>query len=1119
MPNSLEILEIKCLKSISLNKNKMKKYLIIFCIWLIGLSNAYAQIVAGEYFWNTDPGVGMATPLTALEIASGVSDESFDLSITTPSTAGQHILYVRFKQNDTLWSQAYPQMLLVGTENLLTGSTNLVDSSKIVQADYYWNDSTANVHSVILPKPSADFLSSANIGTNGLPGGQHVLNIRVKDKYGLYSPYSKELVFVSPENLLSASVDLVDTLEAKNLEYYWNDNTSLNTLLILPPSDNDYSFTFDLSTSGALEGSNVFNYRIKDKYGLWTSWKTETILVMGEMPLPTIDSIKFAIKANKYSLTGQVLSVNFKDANDQLSLTFKSIPGDTNVVVGNKEITTKGLTHGLNILSFRSFASDPISIDYADSDSSALYQVGIMVDTTIKLQIGEPHLANNTLSTEFCPGGIVKIPIDTTGNWPRNNPSLQSTFTMKLSNNLGQNFLVINTTMNVSGDTLIGTIPDEIALASGYKVMVESTLPMIRDTASATLTIGLTITPYATNATLCEKATLSLGVNSNVGASYSWVGPAGFSASGNAPERVNIPANGGGVYTVNTISTIAGCTSTASINITVNPLPIITLGSNSPLCVGQSINLTSSSVGNSFLSWVKGASNIGGSGDNKTISNVALADSGYYKVAYLSSASCLKIDSIKVIVKPLPVLSGISTNSPICSGNTLSFGLNATAGSTYIWSGPNGFNSNLEDQTITNAGTNTSGIYSVTVTLNGCEVNTTIVNVVNQTPTANTTTSVVICQNQALTLGVSNTPSASYLWSGPFFAASDQNPLVSNKASTSMSGTYSVTVTLSSCSASNTVSVTVKPLPEIISTSTNSPICAGNNLVIGVEATSGSTYSWSGPNDFSNTTDGWSISSATTNASGTYSLTVTLNACSINTTVLGIVNQTPVVNTNSPVSICDGFPLTLQVNTTPSATYNWTGPSFTSSLEDPIVSNSANVSMSGTYNITVTLGTCSANGAVTATINPKPILVITNQNTSGNGPVNITVPAATAGSTLPYGTSLSYFTNAPATNVLSTPNAIANSGTYYIKASSPAGCVDVKPIVVNICGSTFNLVSPTDDYNSGLQVKASTVKITASNKISGTANITYRSAQAIELSPGFLAANGTVFLAEKGICN
>jgi hypothetical protein len=335
-----------------------------------------------------------------------------------------------------------------------------------------------------------------------------------------------------------------------------------------------------------------------------------------------------------------------------------------------------------------------------------------------------------------------------------------------------------------------------------------------------------------------------------------------------------------------------------------------------------------------------------------------------------------------------------------------------------------------------------------------------------------------------------------------------------------MSGTYSVTVTLGSCNASNTVAVTVKPLPVISGTNTNSPICSGNNLIFGIDATAASTYSWTGPNGFTSALEDPNVSSAATNANGTYSVTVSLNGCNVNTTVVNVVNLTPTVSTTTPVAICQGAALTLNVNNTPSATYGWSGPSgFSSILEDPLVSNTATVGMSGTYSVTVSLGSCSANGTITVTVNPNPVLVITNQNTTGSGPVDITVPAATAGSTLPPSTSLSYFTNSLATNVLASPTAVATSGTYYIKATSPAECIDIKPIVVNICGSTFNLVSPTDDYSSGLQVKASTVKITASNKITGTANITYRSAQAIELSPGFVAANGTVFLAERGLCN
>ncbi|MFN8349376.1 MAG: FG-GAP-like repeat-containing protein [Spirosomataceae bacterium] len=71
------------------------------------------------------------------------------------------------------------------------------------------------------------------------------------------------------------------------------------------------------------------------------------------------------------------------------------------------------------------------------------------------------------------------------------------------------------------------------------------------------------------------------------------------------------------------------------------------------------------------------------------------------------------------------------------------------------------------------------------------------------------------------------------------------------------------------------------------------------------------------------------------------------------------------------------------------------------------------------------------------------------------------------------------------------------------------------------CPSQLTLVSPTDDYSSGTQVKTASATngtLTATNKITGTAQVTYQS-KVIELKPGFQANSGTVFLAQMGGCN
>jgi hypothetical protein len=76
-------------------------------------------------------------------------------------------------------------------------------------------------------------------------------------------------------------------------------------------------------------------------------------------------------------------------------------------------------------------------------------------------------------------------------------------------------------------------------------------------------------------------------------------------------------------------------------------------------------------------------------------------------------------------------VNAVTSNSPVCSGNTITlFGANI-AGATYQWSGPNGFSSTQQNPVIANATLAAAGTYSLTITKNGCTATvTTVVNVV-----------------------------------------------------------------------------------------------------------------------------------------------------------------------------------------------------------------------------------------------------------------------------------------------------------------------------------------------------------------------------------------------------
>ena len=130
----------------------------------------------------------------------------------------------------------------------------------------------------------------------------------------------------------------------------------------------------------------------------------------------------------------------------------------------------------------------------------------------------------------------------------------------------------------------------------------------------------------------------------------------------------------------------------------------------------------------------------------------------------------------------------------------------------------------------------------------------------------------------------------------------------------------------------------------------------------------------------------------------------------------------------------------------------WMGQQQSQVVLDPLRVNGTYYPGTYTYSGTVKdVNGCYSNSmSVNITLNTDPILVITNPApVCYPGTVNLSAPAVTAGSTL-FGATLSYWVNAGATQPLVNYTAVGVSGTYYIKATTEAGCTNIMPVVVTI---------------------------------------------------------------------
>jgi gliding motility-associated-like protein len=360
---------------------------------------------------------------------------------------------------------------------------------------------------------------------------------------------------------------------------------------------------------------------------------------------------------------------------------------------------------------------------------------------------------------------------------------------------------------------------------------------------------------------------------------------------------------------------------------------------------------------------------------------------------------------VVVTVSPIPAAPVPSANSPICEGQTLNLSSTFTAGATYNWAGPNSFTATMQNPSITTVSLTSAGVYSVAVNVGGCQGPYATVNVtVNPIPSAPTATAnSPICAGQTLLLSSTYSTAATYTWTGPnSFSSATQNPSVPGTTTLS-SGDYSVAVTVAGCTGPvGIISVTVNPIPASPVPGSNSPICAGLTLSLTASST-GSSYNWSGPNSFTSAVQNPTITSASTLASGDYSVTASDLGCTsppaIITVSVGPLPAAPTVTVNSP--LCSGSTLSLTPSFTVGATYTWSGPnSFTSTAQNPTIPGATTLA-AGEYSVYATnngcpgpIGTVSVNVVLPADVNAGP-----PQDTICESAVFIPVNGSVTGST------------------------------------------------------------------------------------------------------------------------
>lgn len=481
---------------------------------------------------------------------------------------------------------------------------------------------------------------------------------------------------------------------------------------------------------------------------------------------------------------------------------------------------------------------------------------------------------------------------------------------------------------------------------------------------TANVTPAVTISPAAT-ANVCTgqtKTFTATPVNGGNNPTYKWYINGNLAGTGTPFTTPPLTSNCT-IYCI--MRSDEDCTepdenaTSATTSITVST-PIANASSNSPVCVGATLNLN----GNGGISYTWSGPGYTGQGQSATVNNIQINQLGTYTVTVTDAAGCTATATTNVTVNPLPVTPVINAPSAVCSGQQADITITNSVSCnncSYAWN---------SGQTGTQISVVTGGVYTVTAT-NSCGTVSASTNSIatSQLPTIPVVSgSTSFCTGSSTTLSVSN-PSGdcTYNWS---------NGQSMQSISVSTAGGYTVTAinTCGSATASVSVSETaLQPTPTINGVTA---ICPGNTDTLSIgNVCSGCSYQWS-----NNATQ----PSIAVSVAGNYTVTVT-GAC-------GTASATQtIISYPAPTVIIIGTSTNIQSGGTDTLTANG-GASYIWSNGQTSPSISVSPTGTTTYSVTATdVNGCTGTAQFTVSVSndSAPVANFIVSQASGICPLNV----------------------------------------------------------------------------------------------------------------------------------
>ena len=500
-----------------------------------------------------------------------------------------------------------------------------------------------------------------------------------------------------------------------------------------------------------------------------------------------------------------------------------------------------------------------------------------------------------------------------------------------------------------------------------YTLTVTDTITLCQSQDQVTFTVNSLPPVNAGNdAAICAGTCAPVGSAPVFGFNYSWSPAAGLSDPAIA-NPIACPTNTTN-YIVTVTDPVSLCQSYDTVIITINPLPAADAGSDVAICLGECAQIGSPILPGFTYLWNNAASL-----DDPNIAEPTACPGSTQTYIVLMTDQvtlCENWDTVTVTVNPLPVVDA-GVDKAVCSGFCDTLGTVGLANLSYSWLPASFLNDPGIPTPVSCPDSTVTYVVVASDTLTGCLNSDTVLIVVNPLPLADAGTDTTLCDGFCTTLGSAPVAGGTYIWSP---ATGLNNALAANPtACISVSETYVMTLTdtMTACLNTDTVTVSINPLP-LANSGSDTAVCEGSCTTIGSISLPGLSYNWSPALGLSNPSISDPVACPAATQVYIMTLTDSVTGCENSDSIEITVNALPIADAGPDQDVCEGSCVTIGTPIVLLYTPNWSPVTDLSDPLDPMPM--ACPGLTTIYALTLTDSTsgCQTIDSVTVNVLPLP---------------------------------------------------------------------------------------------------------------------------------------------------